>query len=119
MIEDNVNDNVESEWKFQPIDLSNASSGNWVIARYKGKYFLGLILEITEKKDKARVQCLEKPFGITEPQSLEPYSNVFYDHDNLFKTNVIPSLVLDKSNRRKIKYTYTLWRYITMNVMLW
>ena len=118
MIEDVVNDNVESERKFQPIDLSNTLSGNWVIARYEGEYFLGLILEITEKKDKARVQCLEKPFGITEPQSLEPYSNVFYDHDNLFKTNVIPSLVLDKSNRRKIKYTYTLWRYITMNVML-
>ena len=108
MIEDVVNDNAESEQKFQPIDLSNASSGNWVIARYKEEYFLGLILKITEKKDKARVQCLEKPFRITEPRSLEPYSDVFYDHDNLFKTNVIPSLVLDKSNRRKIKYTYTL-----------
>ena len=73
-----------------------------------------------EKKHKARVQLLEKPFGITEPQSLEPYSNAFfYNHDNLFKTDVIPFLVLGKSNRRKIKYTYTLWRYITMNVMLW
>ena len=81
--------------------------------------YCNVILEMTEEKDKARVQCLEKPFGITEPQSLEPYSNVFYDHDDLFRTDVIPSLVLDKSNRRKIKYTYTLWRYITMNVMLW
>ena len=85
MIEDVVNDNVESEQKFQPIDLSNTLSGNWVIARYEGEYFLRLILEITEKKDKARVQCLEKPFGITEPQSLEPYSNVFYDHDIYLK----------------------------------
>ena len=108
MIEDVVNNNAKSEQKFQPIDLSNASSGNCVIARYEEEYFLGLILKITEKKDKSRVQCLEKPFEITEPQSLEPYSDVFHDHDNLFKTNVIPSLVLDKSNRRKIKYTYTL-----------
>ena len=70
MIEDVVNSNAKSEQKFQPIDLSNTSSGNWVTARYEEEYFLGLILEITEKKDKARVQCLEKPFGITEPQSL-------------------------------------------------
>ena len=71
MIEDVVNDNVESEQSFNQLIwvLSNASSGNWVIARYEGELFLGLILEITEK-DKARVQCLEKPFGITEPQSL-------------------------------------------------
>ena len=40
MIEDVVNDNVESEQKFQPIDLSNTLSGNWVIARYtKGSTF--------------------------------------------------------------------------------
>ena len=72
MTEDVVNDNVESEQSFNQLIwvLSNASSGNWVIARYEGELFLGLILEITEKKDKARVQCLEKPFVITEPQSL-------------------------------------------------
>ena len=108
MVENVVNDNVESERMFQPVDLSNASSGNWVIARYEEDYFLGLILEIREMKDKVRVQCLEKLFGITEPQSLEPYSHVFYDHYNLLKTDVIPSFVLDKSNRRKINYTYTL-----------
>ena len=98
MIEDVFNDNVENEGKFQPVDLSNASPGYWVIARHEREFFLGLILEITEKKDKARVQYLKKPFGITEPQSQEPYSNVFYDHDNLFKSDVIPSVVLDKSN---------------------
>ena len=70
MVEDVINDNVESEQMFEPVDLSNASSGNWVIAKYEEDYFLGLILEITEKKDKVRVQCLEKPFGITEPQSI-------------------------------------------------
>ena len=70
--------------------------------------YRNVILEMTEEKNKARVQCLEKPFGITEPQSLKPYSNVFYDHDILFKTDFIPSLALDKSNKRKVKYTYTL-----------
>ena len=33
MIEDVANENVESKQKSQPIDLSNTSSGNWVIAR--------------------------------------------------------------------------------------
>ena len=37
VIEDVVNDNVESERKFQPIDLRKVSSGNWVIARYEGE----------------------------------------------------------------------------------
>ena len=46
------------------------------VGRYEGECFLGPILEIREKKDKARAQCLENP--------LELLSSNHWSHTAMF-----------------------------------
>ena len=114
MIEGVVNDNVESERKFQPIDLSNASSGNWVIARYEGEYFLGLILEITEKKIKQEFNALKNPLELLSPNHWSHTAMFFmimmiYLEPMLYHLWFLTNQIEGKSNTLILSEDISLW----------
>ena len=76
-------------------------SKNWVIVVYEGERFIGKVMTEAVNGD-VRVRCLEKPFGINEPQKLEHEEDVIF-YGRLFRTNVTPQLI--KFGRK------WLWRY--------
>ncbi len=62
----------------------------------------GIFWESSEVNNECYVQCLEKPFRVKEPQSLEKDSQaVFYE--KVFETDVQPKLT---KVGRGWKYTY-------------
>ena len=78
------NDGEEMEIETTPVvatslkelTYDNVSTGQWVKALYEAEVFL----EKNQKKvpNEYYVQCLEKPFGVKEPQSLEKDSQAGY-----------------------------------------
>ena len=43
--------------------------GMWVVVKYEGEKFIGNVLG--KRNGEFQVHCLDKPFGIREPQSYE------------------------------------------------
>lgn len=55
-----------------PLNYDNAKMASWVIVKYEGEFFLGIIIEKYDEVRLAKVRCLEKPFAINEPTKMEP-----------------------------------------------
>ena len=67
-------------------------------------YYIGVVLEVDIGDRKARVQCLEKPYGDSSPQVLEPErQSVWYDEEVIFKSPLTPSIT---KVGRASKYIY-------------
>lgn len=63
----------------KPLEYNNVVIGQWVKVVYEEEVFVGKVLKKTGGE--TLVQCLEKPFGITEPQYLERENDsVYYQH---------------------------------------
>ena len=68
--QDDYQDNeVGERTDFQEFEYEAVKSGMWIIVIYEEEKWLGRVLEI--RGGQVRVQCLEKPFGVTGPQKLE------------------------------------------------
>ena len=52
-----------------PLDITNEIIGQWVRVKYEGEIFIGKVLGV--EGGEAKVQCLELPFLLHEPSSLE------------------------------------------------
>ncbi len=82
------------------LTYDNVSTGQWVKVLYEDEVFLGKVQR--KVNNECCVQCLEKPFGVKEPQSLEKDSRaVFYE--KVYETDVQPKLT---KVGRGWKYTY-------------
>ena len=82
--------------------FESVSQGQWLLVEYEKKFFLGIVLSVAASS--AHVRCLEKPYGISEPQDLEKENiSIWYDLSKLFFSPVKPHLVQVK---RSWKYKY-------------
>ena len=75
----------------------------WVLVDYKGDIYVGVILKLFPSIGKAKVKCLEKPFGVKCDQRFENVK--FWDKyplEKLFFCPVTPLQVADGSD---------LWKY--------
>ena len=62
-----ANDTVHN--KLTSIDAVTA--GQWSLVEYEGEFFLGVVLSVSSETASAHIRCLEKPYGVSEPQDLE------------------------------------------------
>ena len=79
-----------------------AYEGMWVLVHFQcqdtvpddsnGEYFIGIVMKITSDPAGANVRCLERQFGLGEPQRLEKCWK-WYSVDNIFVSPVIPQTV--------------------------
>ena len=51
------------------IDVKDVQVSQWVKVYYEEELFLGLVMDVTNTH--CLVKCLEKPFGVNEPQQME------------------------------------------------
>ena len=73
-----------------------------MLVEYEKEFFLGIVLSVSASS--AHVRCLEKPYGISEPQDLEKENiSIWYDLSKLFFSPLKPHLVQVK---RSWKYKY-------------
>ena len=83
------------------IQLKNIDSirpGHWLLVEYEEEFFLEVSCT------GAHVPCLEKPYGISEPQGLEKaHISAWYTLDKLFEPPVVPDVVQVKQGW---KYDY-------------
>lgn len=86
--------------ELKELTYCNVSIGQWVKVLYEGEVFLGKVLK--KENNEYFVQCLEKPYGIREPQTLEKEcQSAFYEQ--VFETDIQPKLT---KVGRGWKYTY-------------
>lgn len=86
--------------ELKELTYCNVSIGQWAKVIYEGEVFLGKVLK--KENNEYFVQCLEKPYGIREPQTLEKEcQSAFYEQ--VFETDVQPKLT---KVGRGWKYTY-------------
>ena len=62
----------------------------WVKVIYEGEWFLGKVLGKVEGK--VQVRCLDKPFGIKEPQTFEREADAIL-YEMVYKADVEPKNV--------------------------
>ena len=94
-------DSSAVDHQYQKIEnIESVSQGQWLLVEYEKEFFLGIVLSVSASSAHAR--CLEKPFGISEPQDLEK-ENISIWLLKLFFPPVKPHLVQVK---RSCKYKY-------------
>ena len=94
------NDEGPNDSTLNPLTSSEITVGQWVKVIYEEEVFVGKVLR--KAGGETMVQCLEKPFGIREPQNLEREQDaVFYEH--IYESDVTPQL---KKAGRGWKYSY-------------
>ena len=81
--------------------FESVSQGQWLLVEYEKKFFLGIVLSVSPSS--THIRCLEKPYGISEPQDLEKEISIWYNLSKLFFSLVKPHLVQVK---RSWKYKY-------------
>ena len=69
-----------------PMDYDDVLIGMWVVVKYEGEKFIRNV--DVKKNGEISVLCLEKPFGIREPQSYESGEPIFYD--KVYETDIVP-----------------------------
>ena len=96
-------DSSAVDHQYQKIEnIESVSQGQWLLVEYEKEFFLGIVLSVSASS--AHVRCLEKPYGISEPQDLEKENiSIWYDSSKLFFSPVKPHLVQVK---RSWKYKY-------------
>ena len=72
-----------------PLEYNNITVGQWVKVMYEEELFIGKVLKKTGGE--TLVQCLQKPFGIREPQCLERENDSVYYQD-VYQADVTPQL---------------------------
>ena len=73
-----------------------------MLVEYEKEFFLGIVLSVSASS--AHVCCLEKSYGISEPQDLEKQNiSIWYDLSKLLLSPVKPHLVEVK---KSWKYKY-------------
>lgn len=83
------------------LDLADVKSGMWVKVTYEEEWFLGKVVEKFDTR--CSVRCLEKPFGVREPQNMEPEKHTVV-YDKVYDTEgIVPKQVYIK---RTWKWTY-------------
>ena len=61
------------------MEYEKVEAGHWVKVIYEEETVIGKVIE--KKGGESKVQCLQKPFGIKEPQQMEKEDEaVFYEH---------------------------------------
>ena len=70
-----------------PMHYDDVLIGRWVIVKYEGEKFIGNV--DSKRNGEFLVRCLEKPFGIREPQSYESGEPIYYDE--VYGTSAIPT----------------------------
>ncbi|CAB4023918.1 PREDICTED: uncharacterized protein LOC106141545 [Paramuricea clavata] len=73
----------------KPLEHNDINIGQWVKVIHEEELFVGKVLKKTGGE--TLVQCLQKPFGIREPQSLERENDSVY-YQNVYEANVTPQL---------------------------
>ena len=71
------------------VKYDDVKLNQWVQVVYEGEFFWGKVLE--KSRCETLVQCLEKPYGIKEPQNLEREHDAVYCKD-IYESNVTPHL---------------------------
>ena len=63
-------DSSAVDHQYQKIEnIESISQDQWLLFEYEKEFFLGIVLLVSASR--AHVRCLEKPYGISEPQNLE------------------------------------------------
>ena len=79
--------------------------GQWLLVEYEAEFFSGIVLEVWCTG--ARVQCLEKPYGILEHQDLKKaHISAWFTLDKLFEPPVVPDVAQVKQG----------WRYVYLKL---
>jgi len=84
----------------ESIQFDDVKEGDWVQVIYEEERFLGKILK--KQVNEIQVRCLEKPYGIREPQEFER------EEDAIFYQHVYPPCVQPKLIQKGRKW---LWLY--------
>ena len=96
--ETNVQDLRTEQDTLVGIHYNDVTIGMWVITIYEDEKWLGKVVDKKEKQ--ICVRCLEKPFGVKEPQNLEREENAVY-FDRVFRTDAVPILTQYDANGKK------------------
>ena len=91
----------------QPLsyDVIKNNPDDWVVVNYEGEYFLRKVEKLFDTSRSVQVRCLEKPYGIKEPQNSEPEcSSVVYEESQLYVCPVKPKPV--EVSRHLFKFVY-------------
>ena len=105
-IGDDVERNEESDEKMvvepveSPINPADLIAGDWVLVRYEEERFIGKVICI--KNTEVQVRCLDKPYGIHEPQKFEREEDAIF-YTSVFRANEQPKMV---QRGRKWFWTY-------------
>ena len=87
-----------------PMNYNDVLPGMWVVVEYEGEKFLGNVQH--KKNGEFNVLCLDKPFGIREPQSYESVVPIYYD--KVFQTDIVPTPTqIGSSGRKQRKWLFT------------
>ena len=105
----NVHD-TGNQSTFQAISFDDVNIGTWVIAIYEDEKWLADV--VYTRGNQVLVRCLEKPFGVKEPQNLEWEEDTIFI-EQVFHTDV-PTLSQIASNRKKgCKWFWHYWQSIS------
>ena len=74
---------------------------SWVKVKYEGEWFLCTVQKNAGKD--CLVRCLAKPYGVREPQEMEPESDAVYYDDVYDNEGIVPKLMKVK---RSWKWIY-------------
>ena len=75
-----------NQMTFQPIPFDVVNIGMWVIPIYEDEKWLANVVD--KRGNQVLVRCLEKPFGIKEPQTLEREQDAYFV-EQVFHTDVV------------------------------
>ena len=83
-----------------PINPDNMKEGDWVLVEYEEERFLGKVICV--KGNEVQVRCLQKPYGIREPQEFELEEDAIF-YKRVFNANEHPKMI---KKGRKWLWTY-------------
>ena len=82
----------------QPIPFDDVIIRMWVIAIYEDEKWLANVVD--KRGNQVLVRCLEKPFGVKEPQNLEREEDAIFV-EQVFHIDVVPTLSQIAPNGKK------------------
>ena len=98
-------DNVEMSVCDDPMHNNDVLLGMWVVVKYEGEKFLGKVMD--KKCGEYLVRCLNKPFGISTPQTYESDEGIYYTE--VYQTDVTPEnkqIMKDGKKSREYYWVY-------------
>ena len=84
-----IGQDTAHQTNLNPINYDNVNVGIWVIIIYENEKWLGNVVD--KKANQVCVRCLEKQYGVKEPQNLERKEDAIFV-DQVFHTDVAPIL---------------------------